>query len=67
MADAAVSKTVVERRASSTLASGTIPNKKSADRIPGQLIFFSQSMLKPAKAARAFWIVAVISSSCTFA
>ena len=39
MADAAVSKTVVERRASSTLASGTIPNKKSADRIPGQPIF----------------------------
>ena len=39
MADAAVSKTVVERRASSTLASGTIPDKKSADRIPGQPIF----------------------------
>ena len=29
MADAAVSKTVVERRASSTLASGTILNLKS--------------------------------------
>ena len=38
MADAAVSKTVVERRASSTLASGTILNLKS--RLLRKSVFF---------------------------
>ena len=52
MADAAVSKTVVERRASSTLASGTIPNKKSADRKPGQPIFFSMREYRLTKKRR---------------
>ena len=52
MADAAVSKTVVERRASSTLASGTILNLKSRLLRKSVFSFFKSLRLGTNKSLR---------------
>ena len=46
MADAAVSKTVVERRASSTLASGTIRNQRPRYMLDGTAFFLCLLYIK---------------------